>query len=249
MKINIAICDDDITIIELIESFISSFHIKNDYNFDVSVSKYNSAEALLNDYTVPESFDILFLDVEMPRMNGLALAQRIRNLPDNQVKIIFVSNYPEYMQESFDVQAFNYLKKPLSYERFSDVFSKVYKDIFEKNISKIEVNYDDNTEIINISDILYIESVKNKRDYVTIVTDTKTYESRGSMTEAEAKLPAEVFVSPHRCYLVNINHIRLINKTNVVLDNNISLPLSRRREKLVRDMISKHMLSLYQKQY
>ena len=122
MKINIAICDDDITIIELIESFISSFHIKNDYNFDVSVSKYNSAESLLNDYTVPESFDILFLDVEMPRMNGLALAQRIRNLPDNQVKIIFVSNYPEYMQESFDVQAFNYLKKPLSYERFSDVY-------------------------------------------------------------------------------------------------------------------------------
>ena len=73
-------------------------------------------------------FQLLFIDVEMPELSGLDVAKRIRKLPDRDVKIVFVSNYPEYMQNSFDFQAFQYLSKPLSYEKFNMVMNNIIED-------------------------------------------------------------------------------------------------------------------------
>lgn len=247
MNLNVAICDDDLTQIQLLNSYIEKYLIQTNHN--LSVRSYSIANDLLNDYKTPDCFHILFLDVEMPEINGLELAKRIRALPDKHVKIVFVSNYPEYMQDSFDVHAFHYLQKPLTYERFEDIMFKIIEDIEEDTNSKLTIPIEDCQIVLNIADILYIETLKDLRDTLRVVTISDEYVTKGTIGEYEKKLEGTMFFSPHRSCLVNTNHIQFVYKDKLVLDDNSSLPLSRRREKDIRNMFSTKVLNTHQNNY
>ena len=247
MNLNIAICDDDIDEIKLISSLIDRYQIQ--YNNNIFIDTYTSPDSLLANYTHAGKYNILFLDVEMPGMNGLELADRIRRLPDKQVKIVFVSNYPEYMQDSFNVQAFHYIKKPLTFERFSDLLERIISEYEDNNSSKFVFKHEDHSELINMSDILYIETIKGRRDYIKIVTIDGEYEGKGSLSEYEESLASESFIAPHRSILVNLNHVKLIYKNELVLDDDSHVPLSRRREKEIRELFSRQYLTIHQKMY
>ncbi len=247
MNLNIAICDDDTTEIQLLKSYLDNYQIKNDDNF--TVTTYSSSVDMINEYTHAGRFHIIFLDVEMPELNGLALAQRIRSLPDKQVKIVFVSNYPEYMQESFDVHAFHYLKKPLTYERFSYIVQRLIADFENDEVSKLVINHGDYSELINLSELIYMETIKGMRDSLKIITTTGEYEAKGSLSEYENVLTDNAFIAPHRSILVNLSHIKLVYKNELILDNNTHIPLSRRREKEIRELFSKQILSLNRHNY
>ena len=114
MYFKTAICDDNITEINILTNYLKQYEIEYDIEFKTDL--YSSADALIEKYISVGMYDLLFLDVEMPGKNGLDAASIIRQRGDRDVRIIFVSNYPEYMQDSFNVQAFHYLSKPLSYE-------------------------------------------------------------------------------------------------------------------------------------
>ena len=116
MKFNIAICDDEQNASTHLVELLRVLEVQHDYGFSITV--YNSSKQLLDTYQTPHKYDILFLDVEMPELSGLELARIIRNLPDSAVKIIFTSNYPQYMQDSFNVSAFQYLQKPIQIIQF-----------------------------------------------------------------------------------------------------------------------------------
>ena len=247
MNLKTAICDDDINEINLLKSLIDCYQIKYDDN--ISVDIYTSPKSLLDNYSQAGRYHILFLDVEMPGMSGLELAEKIRGIPDRLVKIIFVSNYPEYMQDSFNVQAFHYLKKPLNYERFEIVIQKIVSEYEDNNNTKIIIRYDDHSELVNLSDIMYIESIKGRREYIRIDTITDEYESKGSISEYECSLADSSFDAPHRGILVNLLHVKLIYKNELILDNGYKIPLSRRREKEIREMFSRQYLNIHQRMY
>ena len=99
-----------------------------DLDIDFEITTYNDSRLLLSDYVQPGTFHILFLDVEMPEPNGIAAAQRIRNLPDRDVRIVFVSSYPQYMKESFNVQTFQYLTKPYALKELQSVILHAVKN-------------------------------------------------------------------------------------------------------------------------
>ena len=201
----------------------------------------NSSE-FISVYNVPNMFDIIFLDVEMPIITGLQVAQTIRELPDNDVKIIFTSNYPEYMQDSFNVSAFQYFQKPIIEAQLHEQFKRIAKELLLSSSLSLLIRHNNIEEPIPTNQILYIETVKYKKDLLHYVCQHKELVGKGILADVESKLSQHKFFSPHRGFLINIKYIHYI-KTNVIeMMNGDLIPLSRRREKKFRDYFSRELL-------
>lgn len=138
MLYRIAICDDELSQITIVEDYLTRFSIKTDTEFHIE--RFSSGNELLKKYYNEKSpFDLVFMDMEMPGRNGIETAEEIRKIPDRNVIIAFITSYPEYMQDSFDVQASQYLTKPISYELFEQKLEKMlaYIGELETNITVI----------------------------------------------------------------------------------------------------------------
>lgn len=243
MYFKTAICDDNITEINILTNYLKQYEIEYDIEFKTDL--YSSADALIEKYISVGMYDLLFLDVEMPGKNGLDAASIIRQRGDRDVRIIFVSNYPEYMQDSFNVQAFHYLSKPLSYECFSDVISRIIKYYEESHTTKVLISEDNVKEIVNIRDILYIETVKSQKDTLHFVLKSHDIFCKGILNEWKSELADYGFVISYRGVLVNMDHIKYISNSSLALTNGLTIPLSRRYEKEIRTRFSKHILTLH----
>ena len=245
MNLRIAICDDDNKILRQINSHLFTYSMKHDDNFDISC--YSSADELLNDYNGPGSFHVMLLDVEMPGMSGLELGQVIRNKPDRSVRIVYISNYPEYMQESFNVRAFYYLNKPVEYSRLSDVLDRIMDDYKGLESCRLTVESDNGIEVIDFIDILYIEALKDARNRLRLVMNTGELITRGNLSDYTDI--QNNFYHVHRSYIVNLLHVHRIEQTTIYLDNNDSIPLSRRRQHEFKQLFSKQILKINQQSY
>lgn len=242
MTLKIAICDDDANETLYIKNLLQKYEMARDV--DLACSVFTSGDALLQAYDTPISFQLIFLDVEMPDKTGLDVAKQIRQFYGKQVKIIFVSQYPKYMQSSFDVQAFHYLTKPVDYIYLEQLMDRIINDIEENVLTKVVVNHDGVDYLINISDILYIESIKKKRDTLCIhYKYNQVIEYKGFLIEWEHELCTHGFVTPCRGYLVNLREIASIHKTELVLSDGQTLPLSKRQEKNIRELFAKQIIT------
>lgn len=165
--------------------------------------------------------DIVFADIEMPGMTGLEM---IRSLSGLVPAPVFVTSHPEFALDGYELEAFDYLVKPLSSERFSRCVMRL-QDFFqlreraaafekenESNFITIKQGYDKYK--VNVSDILYLEAMK---DYTKLVTATSHYLVLVTLTGMHEKLPATSFVRIHRSYVVNCNKIDATkgNKINI----------------------------------
>jgi DNA-binding LytR/AlgR family response regulator len=182
-----------------------------------------AAEALQN-----ETVDLIFLDIQMPGLNGL---QFLESLPKPPM-VIFITAYKEYAFEGFNLQAVDYLLKPVSFERFLKACNKAH-DLFNmrsKSFQKdplpdyffVFVEY--NQVKILIPDILYIEGMK---DYVKIflINNAKPIMTRMSLKSLEEKLTGHQFVRTHKSYILSSKRITAI-KRDLVCIGAIELPLS-----------------------
>ena len=158
MNYKVAICDDENSIINTINEYLSLYSFQ--YDIDFSISTFDNPVNLLNAYSSPGAFHIVFLDVEMPEISGITLAEHIRTLPDYNVFIIFVSSYPEYMKDSFNVQAFQYLTKPISKEIFFQEINRIIDYINKSNRTQIMINTGTTeSEVIFTDNIIYISYI------------------------------------------------------------------------------------------
>ena len=240
MIFKIAICDDEPTACAQLKSKLEGIEMM--YNYEFHVSMYTDAERLLSEYSRPGLFDILFLDVEMPGLSGLSAANAIRRLPDPDVKIIFVSNYPEYMQDSFNVGAFQYLQKPLRTEQVLEQVKRFALELEESSGLSILVKGDETERPISLNQILYIETVKNQKHFLRYVCKEQTLMGKGNLSDIEKSLSMRHFFSPHRDLIVNMRQVRLIRQKGIEMSNGDLLPLSRRREKEFRDYFNRELL-------
>lgn len=240
MELNIAICDDDTTDITAIQSHLQTFQIQ--YDIDFHITLFKNGHDLLDSHMVSNSYHIIFIDVEMPRLNGLETAQEIRKRADYDVKIIFVSNYPKYMQDSFNVQAFHYLQKPLQYDTTCTLLNRIIQQYKDTHASTLILPHDDMEEVVFIKNIIYIESLKTKKETLKFVLLDKTIQVKGALKNYEILLQKYSFAIPHRGYYVNLDHIHFFKNDTLILSNKESIPLSRRSEKTLRALFSKHIL-------
>lgn len=240
MKLKIAICDDEMDACMHIKELLKSYEMAYDFEFDISI--FEDGKSLLNSYEKPGKYDVVFLDVEMPSMSGLLAAKKIRELSDYEVKIIFTSNYPEYMQDSFNVSAFQYLQKPITKEQLHMQFSRLIEEIRKKGTASILVKQDSEEEVLPIHQLLYVEAVKNKKNQIYYVCDEKRIIGKGNIGELEMTLRKHQFLSPFRGVIVNIQKVHYIRKKEIEMVNGDKIPLSRRKEKEFREAFSQALL-------
>lgn len=187
----------------------------------VNICSFPSAEAFLFQCEETQDFDILLLDIEMGAMNGVDLAKKIRCRND-AVQIVFITGYPDFIAEGYEVAALHYLMKPVSYEKLHAVL-----DCAAANLGKTEkrlcVTYDRSTDLVPLSQILYVEAQKQ---YVLIHTPDKTYRMKRSFAETVAELD-EFFFKCQRSFCVNLRHITRIMHNSVLLGNGEEIPISR----------------------
>ena len=243
--VEIAVCDDEQVHIDRIVKYIDVYSEESEIN--INITSYNSGMALLKDIENDDlKYDIIFLDVEMPEITGIELAKKIRMLGDKNVRIVFVSHYPEYMQDSFDVQAFYYLSKPLNYNDFCIIIKKLIKSIEDSVIHKIIIPTNTHQKIIvNTDDIIYIEAIKTEKNALHFILKNDDVYCNGTINEWENKLGKTHFLTPYCGTLVNLNHIHIVEKTSLIMTNGDTLPLSRHYQKQVRSFFAKKTLNIF----
>lgn len=181
--------------------------------------------------------DIVFADIEMPGISGIEL---IRSLSGRVPAPVFITSHPEFAIESYEIEAFDYLLKPINQERFERCALRL-RDFFQLRANAFAFNKEQETGFVIIKqgydkykialqEILYLEAMK---DYTRIVTQDKKYLVLGTLTGMYEKLPSEKFVRIHRSYIVNRDKISA-RKGNKILVNGFELPVG----KLYKDALS-----------
>lgn len=242
LHLRIGICDDEDAYLQDITSRLDQYTIK--YDIDISYKAYTSGIELLNHLkTGSTNYDVLFLDMEMPEIDGISLADRIREIRRN-ILIVFISNYPKYMQDSFCVHPFYYLVKPLS-----DVtFLKTMKDIIftlENEHKHVTLLHTDNTErMIDIKDILYIDVADAKKGLLRFHFFNHSLVAKGKVSDWEAKLSDYDFFPCHRGILINLAHIHYFERNTAIMDNSDKVPLSRGNEKKLKTLYANNIVRL-----
>ena len=230
MNYKISIVDDNITDTEYIASLVKRWADDNSYT--VAVTTFSSAEAFLFEEEEAQNCDMILLDIEMGEIDGVELAKRIRTR-DDKVQIIFITGFPDFMAEGYEVSALHYLMKPVPPDKLFTVLSRAVGNI-AKAEKCLHVVYDRQTDIVPISRILYIEA---QRQYVVIHTNDKVYRMKSSLSDTEDRLD-EYFLKCQRSFLVNLRYVVRIKSDCVVLKNDIEIPISRgMAEKIGREII------------
>lgn len=204
---------------------------------------YSSAQEAVK-AVVSGDIDLVFLDINMPQLNGLEFA---RIIPDT-CRIVFTTAYENHAVESYKVNAVDYLLKPISYEEFLMAANKVLRLNASTPIpSQKSVN--DRTIIvkseyrliqIRLGDILYLEGLK---DYVKICCDdsSKNIMTLMNMRTLEQELPSEMFMRVHRSYIVNTSKIKIIERNRIIFGNT-AVPISESYKKEFNDYINARLV-------
>lgn len=218
MMYKIAICDDMEQDVQYIASVVKEWAKQE--NVSVDIHTFPSAESFLFDYAEHKDYDILLLDIEMPSMNGVKLAKRIRQEND-AVQIVFITGYSDYIAEGYDVAALHYLMKPVSIDKLFAVLNRAVMKI-RKNEKSLFLSLAGEMVRIPVYEIKYLEVRQN---YVTIHAKNE-YIVKKTLSEFERELD-ERFYRMGRSYLVNLLYIDRITKNTVFLSDGSAIPLPR----------------------
>ena len=221
--IHIAICEDDEAYASQLLSFLSDYQKETGDSFKTDV--FRDGQQLLFNYQT--DYDILLLDIEMPKMSGMEAAKEIRKV-DPSVTILFVTNMAQYALEGYTVQAKAYLLKPLNYYGFYLEMQSAIASLKSRNIDYLLVSTDDGTIKLPAGKVVYVET--DGHDLLYRTASGETYRSRSSMKEADAKLTQFSFARSSVSYLVNLAYVTQVTGDTITA-NGTALPLSRNKRK------------------
>ncbi len=233
-KLSCIIVDDEPVARKILHEFVEKVPFMDLQGKFESAMK---AEAFLKNNTA----DIIFLDIEMPKVSGLQLLQKM----DIESIVILTTAFPQYALEGYELDIIDYLLKPFAFNRFLKAVQKA-KDYYQmKNIatgtlqpSYIFIKSEKRIEKIELNDILYAESVGN---YVSIHTENKRIMAYLTMKSLESQLPLNEFIKIHQSYLVNCSKIDAIEGNEIKIGNR-SLPMSRNYREMVMKIIHQRLL-------
>lgn len=226
--LNIAICDDNIQITGQMEMMVQNIAKRNFVDADIEV--FWDGKSLADMVASGYGFDIIYLDIEMDKEDGISVVKRIR-IYDKNVLIIYVTNHENHMKESFMVRPFRFLVKPVNEKQMEICFKAAYEEICSGDFY-FRYSYQRMNHKVLIRDILYFESNKRK---VRIVTEDKIFELYGKLNEIEKSLKEckASFLRVHQSYLVNYKHVKGQSYDFVVMDNERKISISEDRRRMI----------------
>ncbi|HYF70650.1 MAG TPA: LytTR family DNA-binding domain-containing protein [Ohtaekwangia sp.] len=233
VKLKCLIVDDEPIARQIVEKYCS--HLPELEVVD-SCSSALQAKTILTSQPV----DLLFLDINMPILDGLAFVKTLKNSP----QIIFTTAYKEYAHEAFDVNACDYLLKPFSFERFIVAVDKAKGNIITPDVSILQsdpnrslfLKSDGRMLSVNLADILYAEAQGNN---VKVVTVKNTITTPLTFSAFEGQLPRTQFIRVHRSFIINKSKVKIIEGNRVIMDD-IEIPIgSNHREQFLKEIGAK----------
>ncbi|MBK9108074.1 MAG: response regulator transcription factor [Saprospiraceae bacterium] len=204
------IIDDEPLAVEILETYVKQIP-----ELQLHGKCYNAIDA--NRLIQTEAVDLIFADIQMPQMTGIELMRSLANPP----LVIFTTAYPEFAVEGFELNAVDYLLKPIAFDRFLKSVNKAMSklgSLEKKNDKDLErqdfifVKADKKLVKLQYDEILFIEGLK---DYVIIYTDNSRIVTLQTMKSLEEKLPEQFFVRVHRSYIVNLEKINSIHSDDI----------------------------------
>ncbi len=216
---HIAIVEDEVSFATQLQEYLKQYEEENDVRFKVSV--FGDGAEILENYQ--PLYDIILLDIEMPKVNGMKAAEEIR-AQDADVTLMFITNMANYAIRGYEVGALDFVMKPINYYIFSMKMTRVLKRTKQKAQQDILLTLPDGVKKLNVQQIYYVE-VQSRMLYYH--TDEGVFVMRGTMQSVEQMLAPYAFAKCNHWYIVNLKHVSEVKKTTAVVAGH-ELEVSRR---------------------
>jgi len=237
----IAIVEDETVWQNALKKMLRAFEKEHDVTLEETL--FTSIEDFLTGYK--ERYDLVFMDIELPGMNGMDGARRLREI-DPVVTLIFVTNMAQFAVQGYEVSALDYLVKPVTYQNFAIKMRRALDTIGKTDGKRVVVYGKTEMHSMNIQEILYVEV--QGHHLLFHKTSGEVIDACGALSDLEAQLRGLGFSRCNTCYLLNMKYITKVYALNVLLSDGTELQISRRRKKDFVDEFAVYMGSLGGKQ-
>lgn len=239
MKLTIAICDDEEVQVKMISSYIELI----DVEYSIEILEASNGEEMLNKVE-KKRVDVAFLDVRMENMDGIELGRRIRQ-NNRECIIVIITGSRDYALNAFDINAFNYILKPITQSKIKKCMNDVILRLEEKQALKEKNNtftINNKSEIVMLKyeEILYFEKLMNK---IRIHTIREKYEYYGTLKKLKKELDmGKNFIQCHQGYIVSISRISQLREGQIYIrDTEELVPVSRRYKAEIRKTLEENL--------
>ena len=233
VSLKLAICDDEHSSLLEYRSMLELIFKKHDINVQIELF-YNCKELMFAMEDEKDEIDLVFLDINMPEMNGIEMAHWIR---ENQFRcdIIFLTASQIHMFDAFDVGALHYIVKGITKaEKIEEICLKAADIISKRKNEFVTVTCAGESRVVSVPNILYFE-VQN---YIIVIHyENESFEFYSTLGKIENALAGRGFVRAHRSYLVNVGHIKSLSRQEMLLTNGESIPVGRKYVEEIRQYI------------
>ena len=230
--IRIAICEDVKREQQILQSLIKKTRLFSKPSFEF----FENGRELIEKYNDGERYDFVFLDVDMPLLNGLDAGKLINSI-DSRAIIVFVTNYPQYAIEAYDCSAFNYLIKDSDFDRFYSVISKAVNK-YRTFHQTYKITTKNGIITLNVSDIYFVECCQK---HLYFHMENTVYETKKTLSEVYESLFPFGFYQVHQGYIVNFDKVKMVDGHVVVLENDEKVMISVRKKTEVMRSYSKYI--------
>lgn len=231
--IRFAICDDEPAMIKDISAHISTY-METQQQISFRLSSFSNGRSLLESSS---DFDVIFLDIQMEYPDGMETARKLRQ-KNNDSLLIFVTVLKEYVFDAFEVQAYDYLIKPLEGSRFKRTMDRMLASLSQKKNQSIVVQKGNSCGVLLLSNIIYCE-VLGRKIYIH-QNDGSVVDYYDKIGDLERRVDSRFFRC-HRSYLVNLDFVCRCNAGRVLLSQGDEIPVSRLRERELTQALLRHM--------
>lgn len=220
----IALCDDSQIHLEALKNVILS----TVYIGEARVEAFSSGLELLHKIQDGVNYDIVFLDIDMPEINGIELGKKIHDISPTTV-LIFITAYPEYAIEGYECEALRYILKPYADDKIKETLGRAI-EVSKAKKHFITVKVQNRWLRIFVNDIYYLECC---RRHVLYHTNNRVIETSGIFSKAYEELKSYGFFQVHQGYIVNLDKIYDFKEYDIILDNGMTVPVSVRKKNSV----------------
>lgn len=223
----IAICDDELIFAEELKELISGYMTEKGLVFKIDT--YSSGEDLVKLGIEVVRYTVVFLDINMEKMDGIKVAEKIR-AASREVFIVFVTAYVSYSLEGYRLDAVRYLLK--GSENFQSTVNECMDAIIGKlnySVAKRKFEFKEGTKEVSLDRLLYIESKLHKLEFHIMEDNLNTYTMYEKLSALEDTLKSDDFIRIHQSYLVNAKHIKNVVRCKVILTNGVELSIPKAR--------------------
>ena len=230
--ITIAIVEDEEAYAKQLTEYIEKYQQESGKRF--RIIRFQDGDEIVEKYT--GEYDIILMDIQMQFMDGMAAAEKIREI-DKEVIIMFITNMTQYAVRGYQVDALDYMVKPIEYFSFSQKLERALERMKKRDDHFISISVKDGIQKINISELYYIESSGHTLIYRTA---KGAYESRGVMKDVESVMLPYGFFRSNKGYLVNMKYVDGIRENCCVIAGEM-LPISRAKRKQFMEELTNYM--------